>query len=109
MGDDSLLQPLSANDTDLPIVCVHGTYKQHVDSILQHGLWAGGGCSNRNHVHFAPYEPGDGRVISGMRYNCEIAVYLDLWRALAAGIPFYRSTNQVILSPGVNGVIAPSF
>ena len=45
----------------------------------RNGLIAGGGISNRNHVHFAPYEPHDGRVISGMRrLSCdEIALFAD--------------------------------
>ena len=90
MDDDSLLKRLMADDPALPKarpcmrasrpqVCVHGTYKRCKESIercvngkcfgsaFRQGLIAGGGVSQRNHVHFAPYEPRDGRVISGMR------------------------------------------
>lgn len=78
------------------------------------GLIAGGGVSQRNHVHFAPYEPKDGRVISGMRclatcgalrraptlrlqlrglrgdwirveFRCQVAIYIDLPGAIQAG------------------------
>lgn len=110
--DDSLLQRLSADDPDLPEICVHGTYRRCYEDILKDGLRAGGSrCGNakRNHVHFAPFEPGDGRVISGMRYNCEVAIYLNLQMAMSEGVPFFRSTNQVILSPGINGIVQAKF
>ena len=72
---------------------------------MQNGLLAGGlpGQGSRNHVHFAPCEPGDNRVISGMRSDCEVAIWLDLEKALQSGVPFFRAKNQVILSPGING------
>eukprot|EP00913_Durusdinium_trenchii_P014379 g13486.t1 len=60
VDDDSLLKRLAADDPDLPKVCVHGTYKRCVESIQRNGLLAGGGVSDRNHVHFAPFEPHDG-------------------------------------------------
>ncbi|CAJ1392502.1 unnamed protein product, partial [Effrenium voratum] len=107
--DDSLLKKLAHSDPDLPTVCVHGTYRRFLESIQRNGLIAGGGISNRNHVHFAPYEPHDGRVISGMRYNCEVAVYVDLPAALKEGVPFFRSANEVILSPGINGTVPAKF
>lgn len=78
----------------------------------------------RNHVHFAtgpslesilpPHIDGtdhtvqglkqlglnDGQVISGMRKDAQVLIYVDLKRALAAGCPFWRSENGVILSEG---------
>ncbi|CAK8991886.1 tRNA 2'-phosphotransferase 1 [Durusdinium trenchii] len=107
VDDDQLLQKLDLEDTNLPNVCVHGTYRRHFDSIRRVGLLAGGGQGQgfRNHVHFSPCEPGDKRVISGMRYDCEIAIWIDLKRAIADNVPFYMSTNKVILSPGIDGVI----
>jgi len=109
VDDDSLLHRLSLNDPALPKVCVHGTYHRYLKSILQQGLKAGGGKSDRNHVHFASYEPGDSKVISGMRYDCEVAIYLDLRRAIQNGVPFFLSKNEVVLSPGINGVVSPEF
>ena len=107
--DEQLLTPLDQADPWLPTVCVHGTYRRHAESILQQGLLAGGGKSQRKHVHFAPFEPGDKEVVSGMRYDCDTAIYLDLRRALRAGLPFFKSSNNVILSPGIGGVIAPEY
>lgn len=40
-----------------------------------------------------------------MRYDCQIAIWIDLKEAVQDGVPFYISTNQVILIPGINGVI----
>lgn len=78
---------------------------------------------SRNHVHFATgpsFESimPDGRdgkvnlldngkdlqngVISGMRRDAQVLIYIDLKRALAAGCPFWRSENGVILSEGMD-------
>ncbi|KAL4925611.1 tRNA 2'-phosphotransferase [Aspergillus undulatus] len=43
-----------------------------------------------------------GKVISGMRGDAQVLIYLDIKRALAGGVPFWRSENGVILSEGVN-------
>ena len=99
--DEETLERLSLNTADLPSVCVHGTYRDYIESIKKQGLRPGGDHSNRTHVHFAPFEPGDGRVISGMRQDCQVAVYISLRRALQGGLKFYRSTNNVILTPDV--------
>ena len=105
VDDSQLLQTMDLKN--LPDCCVHGTYRKHFESIKRKGLLAGGrqGQSYRNHVHFSSFNPGDERVISGMRYDCQIAIWIDLKKAVQDGVPFYISTNQVILSPGINGVI----
>ena len=54
----------------------------------------------RQHVHMAVGLPESGNVISGMRNSSEVTIEIDLSAALAAGIPFYVSANNVILSPG---------
>lgn len=35
-----------------------------------------------------------------MRVNSEILIHIDMARAMGAGIKFYRSANNVILTPG---------
>lgn len=109
--DEELMRQLSPDDPDLPIACVHGTYKRHVQAILGKGLVAGGKLGNtfRNHVHFAPYAPGDGRVISGMRYDSDVAIWVNLREALRGGVPFFIAKNEVILSPGIDGVVPAEF
>ena len=75
----------------------------------------------RNHIHFAsglpagftpfsnstPGETAEGGekeatapVISGMRKNSSVLVYVDIDAALAAGIKFFLSENGVILTEG---------
>ena len=53
-------------------------------------------------MHFVPYEPSwQGRT--------DLAIYLHLLVAVADGVPFFISSNDVILSPGVNGVISAGY
>merc|ERR1711934_895831 len=61
----------------------------------------------RQHIHFALGEKG--QVKSGMRGTCDLLIYIDLAAALADGIEFLVSANGVMLSPGVDGVIAPCY
>lgn len=103
----------------LPDTVVHGTY---------YGAWplilASGGLRpmSRTKVHFATgpklhevlqqINPENNasslpslvsnRVISGMRSDAEILIYINLEKALAAGCPFYRSENGVVLSEGID-------
>jgi 2'-phosphotransferase len=42
------------------------------------------------------------KVISGMRGDAQVLIYIDLRRALEAGCPFWRSENGVILSEGMS-------
>jgi 2'-phosphotransferase len=109
--DEASLTRLSAEDATLPERCVHGTYRRHLRSIMQDGLKPGGkdGAVFRKHVHFTPFEPGDKKVISGFRYDVEVAIWIDLKRAMEAGIPFYISPNKVILSPGKDEAIPSEF
>lgn len=74
----------------------------------------------RNHVHFATgpslesvlavhnedaaqtkSKSDESRVISGMRGDAQVLIYIDVRKALAAGVPFWRSENGVILSEGL--------
>ncbi|XP_004264323.2 tRNA 2'-phosphotransferase 1 [Orcinus orca] len=90
----------------LPLVLVHGTFWQHWPSILLKGL----SCRGRTHIHLAAGLLGDPGVISGMRPNCEVAVFINGPLALADGIPFFRSANGVILTPGnADGVLPPKY
>uniref|UniRef100_A0A673VJN1 tRNA phosphotransferase 1 n=1 Tax=Suricata suricatta TaxID=37032 RepID=A0A673VJN1_SURSU len=90
----------------LPLMLVHGTFWQHWPSILLKGL----SCRGRTHIHLAPGLPGDPGVISGIRPNCEVAVFIDGPLALADGVPFFRSANGVILTPGnADGFLLPKY
>ncbi|XP_050386003.1 uncharacterized protein LOC126802419 isoform X2 [Argentina anserina] len=77
---ERLLKPILSFE-EVP-VCVHGTYRKNLDSILESGLK----CMTRLHVHFASGLPTDGEVIS-------------------EGMKFYISDNKVILTEGFDGVV----
>ncbi|CAL8123216.1 unnamed protein product [Orchesella dallaii] len=92
--EDLDLIPIT-NAEDYPNV-IHGTNLKSWNSIQQSGLRR----MNRIHIHFAPGEPGETGVISGMRKTAEIHIYVDLAKALKDGLKFYQSKNNVILCPG---------
>ena len=91
-------------------VCCHGTYECFVESILRVGLLAGGllGQVHRRDIHFGTQNPGVA-VISGMRGDADVAVYVDLVLAASHGIEFYRSINDVILTQGNQGFLPPQY
>ncbi|XP_020599335.1 tRNA 2'-phosphotransferase 1-like isoform X2 [Phalaenopsis equestris] len=100
---ESLLKPiLSADELQ---VCVHGTYKKNLESILQYGLKR----MERLHVHFASGLPSDGEVISGMRRDVNMLIFLDLRKALQDGMRFYVSDNKVILTEGFDGIVPAKY
>ncbi|XP_042295438.1 tRNA 2'-phosphotransferase 1 isoform X2 [Sceloporus undulatus] len=99
------LKPL-LNPSDFPEVVAHGTYLRHLPAIRREGLSRMG----RSHIHLAPGLPGEASVLSGMRNNCEVAIVIDVARALADGISFFRSANGVLLTPGdANGLLLPCY
>lgn len=131
-----LLRPVAPGDADVPRWVVHGTSARAWEEIRRSG---GLRRMGRLHVHFAaglpagfePVEPlggegeadgerggeGEGErerppVISGMRNSATVLVYLDVRRALEAGLPLWRSANGVVLSEGmawegVQGEVVP--
>jgi RNA:NAD 2'-phosphotransferase (TPT1/KptA family) len=121
------LTPITlADPKSLPETVVHGTFYGAWERIL-----ASGGLKSmgRVHVHFAtgPKKEdvlervkggtdGDGGsgekaggggspvgdvVISGMRSDAQILIYVDIRRALKAGVEFWRSENRVVLTEGI--------
>ncbi|XP_067877622.1 tRNA 2'-phosphotransferase 1 isoform X2 [Heterodontus francisci] len=97
------LIPISLDAGNVPDQAVHGTYLRHWPSIKAQGLR----CMSRAHIHLAPGLPEEGEVVSGMRSNCDVAIFIELSRALKDRIPFYFSTNQVILTPGNDEGVLP--
>ena len=106
---DSLHTRVTEEAHNLPAAAIHGTYMKHFGFIKARGLLAGGVRRAREHIHFQTRPIGDPNVTSGMRDNCEIAVYIDLPAALRDGIPFYLSANDVLLTPGADGILAPRY
>ncbi|GAA6027521.1 hypothetical protein JCM8097_007903 [Rhodosporidiobolus ruineniae] len=89
---------------EVPVV-VHGSYFRLWPAIEKEGLKV----MTRNHIHCAIGLAGEESVISGMRTNCDLFIYLDVPALLADSIPIYTSTNNVVLTAGVDGVVAPKY
>ena len=53
---------------------IHGTYEKFWGSIQEKGL----SRMKRNHIHFAKGLPDESEVISGMRRDCNVLVYVHL-------------------------------
>ena len=60
-------------------------------------------------IHVAPNLPLDPAIRSGMRPDSTSAVYLDWHRVLSGGIPIYISNNDVMLTPGTNGILPTKY
>ncbi|KAL9114324.1 MAG: hypothetical protein Q9227_001746 [Pyrenula ochraceoflavens] len=129
------LTPLTPTSADLPSTVVHGTFHASWPLILSSG---GLRPMSRTHIHFATgpsldevltpptttnETSGDGKgigkaaiktavlggtVISGMRHDAQVLIYIDLHRAMSSGVPFWRSENGVILSEGIPSPSPPS-
>ncbi|KAL9619287.1 MAG: hypothetical protein Q9160_006052 [Pyrenula sp. 1 TL-2023] len=116
------LDPITLeNASSIPETVVHGTFHAAWPHILGSG---GLRPMTRTHIHFATgpklddirqgVEVGQkggrkaidsavlgGTVISGMRSDAQVLIYIDIRKALQNGIPFWRSENSVILSEGI--------
>ncbi|XP_053361686.1 tRNA 2'-phosphotransferase 1 [Clarias gariepinus] len=104
--EDLELTAVVPDAPDCPREAVHGSYMKYWPSIRSQGLHR----MKRTHIHLAPGLPGEGQVISGMRHNCDLAVYINVPKALADGIQFYWSENKVLLTPGdTDGVLSPRY
>lgn len=113
-----LLVPVTLEDEGVMETVVHGTTERAWELIRRSG---GLKSMGRNHVHFAIGLPKgfvaleeaseDAKregaekvappVISGMRNSCTVLLFLDVQRSLAAGLPLWRSANDVVLSEGM--------
>lgn len=119
---EGLLTPVTVEAGNVPDIVVHGTDEPAWRLILKSG---GLRRMGRNHIHFASGLPAGFKslaidtasteekeaapVISGMRKNSSILVYIDIQAALAAGIKFYISENGVILTEGNEGFLSYEF
>jgi len=89
---------------DIP-TAVHGTSKAAWESISVQGL----SRRTRNHIHLAQGVPEDG-VISGMRKSAQVLIYIDVRKALDAGMFFFLSENGVVLTEGdEHGILSTEY
>ncbi|XP_061135737.1 tRNA 2'-phosphotransferase 1 [Syngnathus typhle] len=100
------LKPVWAGSPDCPVEAVHGSYMRNWCSIQRQGL----SRMKRMHIHLAPGLPQEDGVISGMRKDCDLAIFIDIPKALADGIEFFWSENRVLLTTGnVEGKLPPGY
>lgn len=85
--------------------CIHGTNKNAWNIIKTEGLKS----QSRMHIHCAISEPEDNQVISGMRSDTKVLIYIDMEKAMNDNIKFYLSKNKVILTDGLNGLLEPKY
>ncbi|KAI0987757.1 hypothetical protein GJ496_009696 [Pomphorhynchus laevis] len=92
------LQLEKITDPSMYTDVVHGTYKKHLKSIMNSGLHK----MKRCHIHFANgiVRKADHKMISGIRSDCDIHIYINLAACITDGIDFYLSKNGVILTEG---------
>lgn len=89
------MKPITAL-SDIPTgIAVHGTMLAAWNSIRSEGL----SKMNRNHIHLAQGISGD-NVISGMRKSCQVFIFIDVQKAIDAGLKFFLSDNGVVLTEG---------
>ncbi|XP_061169777.1 tRNA 2'-phosphotransferase 1-like isoform X1 [Saccostrea echinata] len=81
---------------------LHGTRSRNWESIKSQGI----SKMKRTHIHFAQ---GDRGVKSGFPPNCDMAIEIDVEKAMGDGIRFYISENDVVLTEGRNGVISKKY
>ncbi|TEY20392.1 hypothetical protein BOTCAL_1787g00010 [Botryotinia calthae] len=105
----ALLIPITLEAGNIPEICVHGTYFAFYEEILKSG---GLKKMGRNHVHFGTGVPEDGGVVSGMRGDAEMLIYVDVKRCLEEEpeVKWWVSENGVILTEGDGeGVVGTRF
>ncbi|KAL2124129.1 hypothetical protein VTJ04DRAFT_494 [Mycothermus thermophilus] len=118
LESEHLLKPLSLPSPDgaplpdgavpIPPVVVHGTYFAFWPAIV-----ASGGLKpmSRTHVHFSTGLPEDQEsgVISGMRRDAELVIYVDVERCMReTGMKWWISDNGVVLTEGGEEGLVPT-
>jgi len=105
--DDALLEDIT-KPADLKVLC-HGTFQESLPSIRKQGLRSQG----RNHIHCAAldltHETYRTSVINGTRGECDAVIFIDVPAAMKAGIKFHKSSNNVVLTRGLDGVLPSKF
>ncbi|TVY85559.1 tRNA 2'-phosphotransferase [Lachnellula suecica] len=105
----ALLVPITLEAGNVPEIVVHGTYFAFYQAIVESG---GLKKMTRNHIHMSTGLPEDKQgVISGMRKDAEVLIYVDIQKSLKDGdILWWISENGVVLTEGdENGVLSTKY
>lgn len=105
---EALLKPITLEANNVPETVVHGTYFGTWQSILDTG---GLKRMTRTHIHFSTGLPEDrsSGVISGMRSDAEVVIYVDVRKSLEEekNLLWWISENGVVLTEGNEDGILP--
>ena len=82
----------------------HGTNSENIPSILENGL----NKMNRKHIHFVE-TLNETMHVSGFRSSSDAIVTINMNECINAGMKFYKSSNNVILTEGINGIIPKEY
>lgn len=107
---EGLNQPITLEKGNVPAVAVHGTYFAFWPAILESG---GLRPMGRNQVHLATGVPETApdapRVVSGMRRDAELLIYVDVERSLRDdAMKWWISDNGVVLTEGDKDGLVPT-
>jgi len=105
----ALLRPITLEAGNVPEIVVHGTYFAFYQAIVESG---GLKKMGRNHIHMSTGLPEDNQgVISGMRKDSEVLIYVDIQKSLQdGGVLWWISENGVVLTEGdENGVLSTKY
>lgn len=104
----ALLVPITLEAGNIPNTVVHGTYYAFYPLIVESG---GLKKMSRNHIHFSTGLPEEkAGVISGMRNDAELLVYVDIRKSLEDETLWWISENGVILTEGdENGLVTTKY
>jgi 2'-phosphotransferase len=99
LDSEALLKPLTLEAGNIPSTVIHGTYFAFWNAIVESG---GLKRMGRNHVHCSTGLPDtDSGVVSGMRKDAELVVYVDVEQSLKDGaMTWWISENGVVLTEG---------
>jgi len=98
MDPAALHTPITVEADNIPEVVVHGTFFAFYQAILESG---GLKRMDRNHIHFSTGLPEEkSGVVSGMRGDAELLIYVDVRKSLEDGVVWWLSENGVVLTEG---------
>jgi len=95
---------IKLGDPDCPHVITHGSKEKYLVSILTHGLRNN---EQRNDIHFVGLAPTNTKFVPRGKDNMH--VWVDIRQAIKDGVKFYRTPNDIIVSPGEAGIISPRY
>ncbi len=102
IDDDVSLEKIDINTNITHIY--HGTQSKYVDLILKNGL----NKMNRKHMHFVEHFDKE-KQTSGFKNVSDNIIVVNIKKCIEDGIEFYKSSNNVILTEGIDGIIPSKY